>query len=71
LINDVKNAIKIPVIASSGAGHPAHFEQVFAQTQTDAALGAGMFHRGEYTVKQVKDYLQEKGQMVRPFEEDV
>jgi len=42
LINDVKDAIKLPVIASSGAGHPGHFEDVFAQTRTDAALGAGM-----------------------------
>ncbi|KAI2486080.1 imidazole glycerol phosphate synthase hishf [Pyrenophora tritici-repentis] len=71
LINDVKDAIKIPVIASSGAGHPGHFEDVFAQTRTDAALGAGMFHRGEYTVKQVKDHLQAKGQLVRPFEQDI
>jgi glutamine amidotransferase/cyclase len=71
LINDVKDAIKIPVIASSGAGHPGHFEEVFAKTRTDAALGAGMFHRGEYTVKQVKDYLQEKGQVVRPFEDEI
>lgn len=71
LINDVKDAIKIPVIASSGAGHPGHFDDVFAKTRTDAALGAGMFHRGEYTVKQVKDYLQEKGQIVRPFEADI
>jgi glutamine amidotransferase/cyclase len=71
LINDVKDAIKIPVIASSGAGNPGHFEEVFAQTRTDAALGAGMFHRGEYTVKQVKDHLQERGQVVRPFEADI
>ncbi len=42
LIRDVKEAIKIPVIASSGAGHPRHFDEVFAQTRTDAALGAGM-----------------------------
>ena len=42
LINDVKQAIKIPVIASSGAGNPAHFREVFSQTSTDAALGAGM-----------------------------
>lgn len=42
LINDVKEAIKIPVIASSGAGNPAHFREVFSQTRTDAALGAGM-----------------------------
>ena len=42
LINDVKAAIKIPVIASSGAGKPEHFAEVFASTTTDAALGAGM-----------------------------
>jgi glutamine amidotransferase/cyclase len=42
LIKDVKTAIKIPVIASSGAGKPAHFKEVFEQTPTDAALGAGM-----------------------------
>lgn len=42
LINDVKSSIKIPVISSSGAGNPTHFEQVFERTSTDAALGAGM-----------------------------
>lgn len=42
LINDVKEAINIPVIASSGAGNPSHFAQVFERTDTDAALGAGM-----------------------------
>ncbi|RDL37726.1 putative bifunctional histidine biosynthesis protein hishf [Venustampulla echinocandica] len=71
LINQVKGAIKIPVIASSGAGNPGHFEDVFAKTTTDAALGAGMFHRGEYTVKQVKDFLGEKGLMVRQFESEL
>ncbi|RAO71800.1 uncharacterized protein BHQ10_007812 [Talaromyces amestolkiae] len=65
LIQDVKDAIKIPVIASSGAGKPAHFEDVFAKTTTDAALGAGMFHRGEFTVDDVKNYLVEKGFLVR------
>lgn len=42
LIGDVKRAVKIPVIASSGAGVPRHFAEVFEQTTTDAALGAGM-----------------------------
>jgi glutamine amidotransferase/cyclase len=42
LIRDVKAAVRIPVIASSGAGQPAHFAQVFKETTTDAALGAGM-----------------------------
>lgn len=68
LINMVKSAVKIPVIASSGAGKPAHFSEVFEQTQTDAALGAGMFHRGEFTVAQVKEHLAQDGLLVRPFE---
>lgn len=68
LIRQVKAAVKIPVIASSGAGHPGHFEEVFAQTTTDAALGAGMFHRGEYTVRDVKEFLGNKGLAVRGFE---
>ncbi|TKA56108.1 Imidazole glycerol phosphate synthase hisHF, partial [Cryomyces minteri] len=71
LINDVKAAIKIPVIASSGAGNPGHFAEVFEKTPTDAALGAGMFHRGEYTVKQVKEELQQRGLLVRQYEEDI
>ncbi|KAK3986773.1 hypothetical protein QBC44DRAFT_133473 [Cladorrhinum sp. PSN332] len=71
LISQVKGAIKIPVIASSGAGNPGHFQEVFDRTTTDAALGAGMFHRGEYTVQQVKDYLGEKGLVVRKFEGDL
>ena len=42
LVNDVKSHVKIPVIASSGAGNPSHFKNVFCKTSTDAALGAGM-----------------------------
>ncbi|KAE8156452.1 hypothetical protein BDV40DRAFT_281071 [Aspergillus tamarii] len=71
LINDVKTAIKIPVIASSGAGNPGHFAEVFERTTTDAALGAGMFHRGEYTVSDVKDYLSGQGFLVRKPETDM
>ncbi|KAL1890036.1 Histidine biosynthesis bifunctional protein hisB [Sporothrix stenoceras] len=68
LISQVKSAVHIPVIASSGAGKPAHFEEVFEKTTTDAALGAGIFHRGEYTVTEVKDYLADKGLVVRQFD---
>lgn len=68
LIRQVKAAVRIPVIASSGAGRPAHFQEVFEETTTDAALGAGMFHRGEYTVRQVKEFLEDKGLAVRGFE---
>ncbi|KAJ9498864.1 Histidine biosynthesis bifunctional protein hisB [Exophiala xenobiotica] len=69
LISLVKSVVNIPVIASSGAGRPAHFDEVFRQTDVDAALGAGMFHRGEYTVAQVKEHLGQAGLLVRPFEE--
>ncbi len=68
LIRQVKAAVHIPVIASSGAGRPAHFAEVFAQTTTDAALGACIFHRGEYTVAQVKDYLSGEGLAVRKYD---
>ncbi len=66
-----KAAVKIPVIASSGAGNAAHFAEVFEKTNVDAALGAGMFHRGEWTVKQVKDQLRRDGLMVRKYEEEL
>ncbi|KAK0281733.1 Histidine biosynthesis bifunctional protein hisB [Friedmanniomyces endolithicus] len=71
LVKSVKAAVKIPVIASSGASNADHFAEVFQRTNVDAALGAGMFHRGEWTVKQVKEELSKKGLMIRRFEEDV
>jgi glutamine amidotransferase/cyclase len=57
LINMVKNAVSIPVIASSGAGCEAHFLEVFEGTRAEAALAAGIFHRGEVPVGAVKSYL--------------
>lgn len=68
LIREVKRMVRIPVIASSGAGRPEHFAEVFGETMADAALGAGIFHRGEFTVQQVKDCLAEEGLLVRPVE---
>ncbi len=57
LINAVKNAITIPVIASSGAGCEEHFVKVFEQTHAEAALAAGIFHRKEVLIQDVKTYL--------------
>ncbi|KAL9015334.1 MAG: hypothetical protein Q9173_000044 [Seirophora scorigena] len=71
LIQAVKNCVKIPVIASSGAGLPAHFVKVFTETDVDAALGAGMFHRGEYTIKEVKDHMATQNLQVRQLEDTV
>lgn len=53
----VADAVRIPVIASGGCGSLAHFAQVFEETDCDAALAASLFHFGELTVPQVKDYL--------------
>lgn len=64
LVRQIKENVGIPVIASSGAGEPQHFEDVFnLDCGVDAALGAGMFHRGEYEVNAVKKFLLEHGQM--------
>ncbi len=61
LINSVKNAVSIPVIASSGAGCEDHFARVFQKTSAEAALAAGIFHRQEVPIKSVKEYLVEQG----------
>ena len=71
LLSQVKSAVRIPVIASSGAGRPEHFAEVFKANAADAALGAGLFHRGEYTVRQVKDHLALQGLPVRIVEDDL
>jgi imidazole glycerol-phosphate synthase len=61
LMRAVSEAVSIPVIASSGAGRPEHFQQVFEQTKVQAALAAGMFHRKEVEIEHVKQYLREAG----------
>lgn len=66
LLRQVKETVSIPVIASSGAGCPSHFAEVFEMDcGIDAALGAGMFHRGDYKVADVKKYLLKQGMDVR------
>ena len=65
LIKEVKNAVRIPVIASSGAGNKDHFKQAFVEAGADAALAAGIFHRREVPIRLVKDYLETQGLAVR------
>ncbi len=57
LINLVCNACTLPVIASSGAGKPEHFVEVFQKTRAEAALAAGIFHRREVPISQVKSTM--------------
>lgn len=60
LINAVKNAVTIPVIASSGAGSAQHFMEVFEKTGAESALAAGIFHRKEVPIGDVKSHLLKK-----------
>ena len=61
----VADSVGIPVIASGGCGTLEHFSDVFEQTGADAALAASLFHYGELTVPQVKEYLHGKNIPVR------
>jgi cyclase len=65
LTRAVVNAVNIPVIASGGAGRLEHFYEVFTKAEADAALAASIFHYQEYLIRQVKEYLKERGVAVR------
>jgi glutamine amidotransferase/cyclase len=65
LIRMVKDKVTIPVIASSGAGYPEHFSEVFKATDVEAALAAGIFHRKEVPISDVKKHLQDEGIEIR------
>lgn len=61
----ISEAVNIPVIASGGAGHPRHLYDVLTVGNADAALIASMTHYGTYTIRQIKEYLHERGLPVR------
>ena len=61
----VRDVVRIPIIASGGAGCPQHMVDAVKQARVDAVLAAGMFHFGQYTIKETKQYLQEQGVPVR------
>ena len=59
LLRLVQSVTTLPVIASSGAGRVEHFSQVFNETGVQAALAAGIFHRRELPIEQVKQHMQQ------------
>ena len=61
----LSEAVRIPVIASGGAGEPGHLHDVLTEGKADAALVASMVHYGDYTVSGLKRYLHERGVKVR------
>ena len=65
LTRAVSNTVKIPVIASGGAGRLEHFYQALTTGGASAVLAASLFHYGELSIEQVKDYLRSRGVEVR------
>lgn len=65
LTGEISKAVNIPVIASGGAGNLSHFSDVFKKTAAAAALAASVFHYRQFSVRQVKKYLKNKGIPVR------
>jgi cyclase len=61
----VAEAVNIPVIASGGCGSAQHILDVLRSTKAEAALAASIFHYGQCTVRDVKDFLRENGVDVR------
>ncbi|NLL11048.1 MAG: imidazole glycerol phosphate synthase subunit HisF [Methanomicrobiales archaeon] len=62
----VSESVGIPVIASGGVGKLEHFYEGFVLGKADAALAASVFHYGELTIAEVKNYLIQRGIAIRP-----
>jgi cyclase len=62
----VRAVCEVPLVASGGAGEPAHFEQAFRVAGVDAALAASVFHSGAIAIPDLKRSLREAGIEVRP-----
>ena len=61
----ISEAVRIPVIASGGAGLPEHLYDVLTEGKADAALVASMVHYGDYRVSELKRYLHDRGLKIR------
>ena len=61
----ISESVAVPVVASGGAGKLEHMSEVLAEGKADAVLAASVFHFGQYTVRQVKEYLAQHGVPVR------
>ena len=65
LTRAIAEAVSVPVIASGGAGTMEHFYEALTDGKADAALAASLFHYKELEIREVKEYLREKGLSVR------
>lgn len=62
----VRRLCKVPLIASGGAGAPAHFKDVLVDAKVDGALAASVFHTGSITIRALKSFLRQEGVEIRP-----
>jgi cyclase len=65
LTRAISDAVSIPVIASGGVGNLQHLADGVTEGRADAVLAASIFHYGEYTVRQAKEYMRSRGIEVR------
>jgi cyclase len=65
LTKAISEAVSIPVIASGGAGNLEHLYEGLVLGKADAVLAASIFHYREYTIREAKEYLKQKGVVVR------
>ena len=65
LIKNISDNVNIPVIASGGVGNLDHLAEGILNGKADAVLAASIFHYGKYSIKEAKQYLDQKGIPVR------
>ena len=65
LLRAIADAVAVPVIASGGAGEPAHFAEALTEGRADAVLAASRWHDGDLTIREVKEHLASRGIPVR------
>src|SRR5919106_6001492 len=65
LLRAIAGAVRVPVVASGGAGTPEHFAEALTDGHADAVLAASRWHDGDLTIREVKDHLASRGIPVR------
>jgi cyclase len=65
LTKAVTSSVNIPIIASGGAGKLEHLRDVFIYADADSALVASIFHYGQFSIREAKEYLKSQGINIR------
>jgi cyclase len=65
LLRAIADEVRVPVVASGGAGHLDHFAEALTEGHADAVLAASRLHFGQLTIREIKEYLRDKDVEVR------